>query len=78
MKLLRLYLEDGSTPPLDLIHMRISPWYQFRSGSLDSENEHIFRQVARPTMGRFIFLLYYGLAANWTLPTMAPAIPSIA
>ena len=30
MKLLRLYLEDGSTPPLDLIHLRISPWYQFR------------------------------------------------
>lgn len=24
------YWEDGSTPPLDLIHMCISPWYQFR------------------------------------------------
>ena len=29
MKLLRLYLEEGSTSPLDFIHMRISPWYQF-------------------------------------------------
>ena len=29
VKLFRLYLEDGLAPSLDLLHIRISPWYQF-------------------------------------------------
>ena len=29
VKLFHLYLEDGLAPSLDLLHMRISPWYQF-------------------------------------------------
>ena len=33
MKFFRLYLEDGPAPLLDLIHMRISPWYQFSTVS---------------------------------------------
>ena len=30
VKLFHLYLEDGSALPLDLLHMRISPWLWFR------------------------------------------------
>ena len=29
VKLFHLYLEDGSALPLDLLHMRISPWLWF-------------------------------------------------
>ena len=27
VKLFHLYLEGGSAPPIDFLHMRISPWY---------------------------------------------------
>ncbi len=27
---LPLYLEDGPAPPIDFLHMRVSPWLQFR------------------------------------------------
>ena len=34
VKLFHLYLEDGLAPSLDLLHMRISPWYQFRRAGI--------------------------------------------
>ena len=30
VKLFQMYLKGGPTPPLDPLHMHISPWYQFR------------------------------------------------
>ena len=31
MKLSHLYLGDGPAPPIDFLHMRVSPWLQFRA-----------------------------------------------
>ena len=31
MELFHLYPEGGQAPPVDFLHMRVSPWYQFRS-----------------------------------------------
>ncbi len=30
---LPLYLEDGPAPPIDFLHMRVSPWLQFSTQS---------------------------------------------
>ena len=31
---LPLYLEDGPAPPIDFLHMRVSPWLQFRRAGI--------------------------------------------
>ena len=55
VKLFRLYLEDGLAPSLDLLHMRISPWYQFsRRISLTAWSRLYGRRSARRRAERAI------------------------
>ena len=57
VKLFQMYLKDGPTPPLDPLHMHISPWYQFRRlrsihrSRLCRSGPHAFKGMGCPDTG---------------------------
>ena len=52
VKLFQMYLKGGPTPPLDPLHMHISPWYQFRTfGAKSTRRESYGVGCVRPVPG---------------------------